>query len=161
MAPCNIPHNIATVTSMVFLTISEAPFREDIKRKNSPPLNTGRDLSVNPIFRFLDERNRRAFNFSWKYRKGVDPIAKLELGMIFATPGVLRTVTEEERLDALRRHASGDWGEVDEEDKLANDNALETGERILSAYTSKGGVKFWIITEADRTITTILLPEDY
>jgi len=93
--------------------------------------------------------------------EGVGRIAKFELGEIFATPEVLQVVPEEERLDALRRHASGDWGEVDEADKLANDNALQTGERILSAYTSKGGVKFWIITEADRTITTILLPEDY
>jgi hypothetical protein len=146
---------------MVFLTISEAPFRKDIKRKNSPLFNTGRDLSVNPIFRFLDERNRRAFNFSWKYRKGVDPIAKLELGMIFATPEVLQVVPEEERLDALRRHASGDWGEVDEEDRLANDNALRTGERILSIYTSSNGKKFWIVTEADRSKTILLLPEDY
>ena len=56
---------------------------------------------------------------------------------------------------------TGDWGELDEEDKTANDEALKTGERLLSAYKSATGTKFWIITEADRSVTTILMPEDY
>jgi len=63
--------------------------------------------------------------------------------------------------EALQRHVAGDWGELDEEDKKANDGALQTGERLLSAYQSATGTKFWIITEADRSVTTVLLPEDY
>ena len=55
----------------------------------------------------------------------------------------------------------GDWGELDEEDKKANDQALQTGERLLSAYRTANGTKFWIITEADRASTCVLLPEDY
>ncbi len=57
--------------------------------------------------------------------------------------------------------ASGDWGEVCVEDWDANELALQNGTRLLSTYTSTAGIKFWIITEWDRSITTILLPEDY
>ena len=59
------------------------------------------------------------------------------------------------------RHMAGDWGEVDAEDKAANDLALMDGSRLLSAYTTTKGQKLWIITEADRSVTTILLPSDY
>lgn len=60
----------------------------------------------------------------------------------------------------LARHLSGDWGEVDSEDKQANDDAVKCGSRILSAYTLND-TKFWIITEWDRSVTTFLLPEEY
>jgi hypothetical protein len=83
------------------------------------------------------------------------------LGMLVATPNALANVSSEEIQKALQRHVSGDWGELDEEDKKANDEALQSGERLLSAYKSATGTKFWIITEADRSVTTILLPEDY
>jgi hypothetical protein len=83
------------------------------------------------------------------------------LGMIVATPNALANVSSEEIQRALQRHVTGDWGELDAEDKKANDEALQTGERLLSAYKSATGTKFWIITEADRSSTTILLPEDY
>ena len=62
---------------------------------------------------------------------------------------------------ALSRHASGDWGEVCEEDWQSNDEALELGTRLLSSYISRSGEKFWIITEHDRSATTILLPLEY
>ena len=61
----------------------------------------------------------------------------------------------------LQRHVAGDWGEVCAEDKQSNDHALVEGTRILSAYRAADGTKFWIITEADRSVTTVLLPEDY
>jgi hypothetical protein len=64
-------------------------------------------------------------------------------------------------LQALRRHARGDWGEVGVEDQRANDRAVQDGGRLLSAYSTKTNVKFWIITEADRSATTVLLPEEY
>jgi hypothetical protein len=60
----------------------------------------------------------------------------------------------------LGRHVRGDWGDLDDEDKQRNDEALTLGSRIFSAYLVKG-VKFWVITEADRSVTTILLPEEY
>jgi hypothetical protein len=61
---------------------------------------------------------------------------------------------------ALRRHHAGDWGDVDDEDQTANDMAVMQGERLLSAYQCMG-TKIWIITEADRSVTTFLLPEEY
>ena len=59
------------------------------------------------------------------------------------------------------QHQSGAWGELDAEDRQTNDQALVEGMRILSAYVAANGTKFWIITEADRSVTTVLLPEDY
>ena len=83
------------------------------------------------------------------------------LGRIVATPGLLEAVPNEEMLQALQRHARGDWGEIDAEDVRENELSLEEGFRLLSAYTSATGVKFWIVTEADRSATTFLLPEEY
>jgi hypothetical protein len=80
-----------------------------------------------------------------------------------ATPGALHALAQagENALLYLARHASGDWGEVSPEDACANELARETDERILSAYRLRGGTKLWIITEADRSLTCILLPEEY
>jgi hypothetical protein len=67
----------------------------------------------------------------------------------------------DEVLLAVARHARGDWGEVPPEDQVANERALARRCRLLSAYRARDGTRFWIITEADRSVTTILLPEDY
>lgn len=83
------------------------------------------------------------------------------LGRIFATPGALAVLGPEDILLALHRHAAGDWGDVGEEDKKANQAALKDGARLLSAYVSRAGVSFWVITEADRSVTTVLLPGEY
>lgn len=87
----------------------------------------------------------------------------LALGQVVATPGALHALAlaEEHYLPYLLRHAVGDWGEISSEDARANDRAREEGERLLSAYRLRGGTKFWIITEADRSSTCILLPEEY
>ncbi|WP_186125964.1 hypothetical protein [Burkholderia gladioli] len=61
----------------------------------------------------------------------------------------------------LARHIHGDWGKLPAEDLAANELALLTGQRLLSSYDLPGDRKIWIITEADRSLTTILLPEDY
>ncbi|AXE91060.1 hypothetical protein [Paraburkholderia terricola] len=61
----------------------------------------------------------------------------------------------------LARHIHGDWGELPAEDLAANELALLSGKRLLSSYAIPGGGKVWLITEADRALTTILLPEDY
>lgn len=85
---------------------------------------------------------------------------KLKLGELLITPNAKRSINLQDALKALIRHQNGDYGVVSEEDKEANREALVTGDRLLSAYLDRNGVKFWIITEADRYCTTILLPED-
>jgi len=83
------------------------------------------------------------------------------LGRIVATPNALAQVPIVEIHQALARHVQGDWGDLDKEDQGRNNAALRDGERLLSAYTTTTGRKYWIITEATREITTILMPEDY
>jgi hypothetical protein len=61
----------------------------------------------------------------------------------------------------LTRHANGDWGEIDEHDRKANEYALDHGLRVMSVYTLSSGERIWVVTEADRSSTTILLPEEY
>lgn len=86
------------------------------------------------------------------------------LGSVVATPDALSALAEanESAMPLLTRHQSGDWGELCEEDKVLNDEAVNNGSRILSSFVLKAtGQKVWIITEADRSSTTILLPENY
>ncbi len=85
----------------------------------------------------------------------------LALGRVVATPGALDCLAQDDIRSAIKRHRVGDWGEVNQEDKQENDFAFSRELRILSAYRSSNGSKFWIITEADRSATTILLPEEY
>lgn len=85
----------------------------------------------------------------------------LECGVLVATTGVLENVPQWDIDRALRRHFSHDWGEVCTDDWKLNDEALEFNQRILSAYTARNGVKFWIITEWNRSATTVLLPGEY
>ena len=85
----------------------------------------------------------------------------LRTGRLAATPAVLDSDPKPELLSAFERHMRGDWGEVSESDWNANDLALRDGTRLLSVYRSSDDIKFWIITEADRSYTTILLPSDY
>ncbi len=85
------------------------------------------------------------------------------LGQIVSTPGFLEAIarTKEDTAAFLSRHVAGDWGDLVDEDLRANDYAIEGGARILSAYYLADGTKFWIITEADRSLTTLLLPSEY
>ena len=86
-----------------------------------------------------------------------------ELGQIVATPGALKALEEsgQSALPFLARHAACDWGDVDAEDRRSNNRAVSEGTRILSDYSLPGGWRLWIITEADRSATTLLLPEEY
>ena len=86
---------------------------------------------------------------------------KFQLGQIVATPGAMSTFTPEAMADYLKRHASGDWGKLDAMDKEQNEHALEHGWRILSNFENESGDRLYIITEADRSVTTLLLPEEY
>ena len=88
---------------------------------------------------------------------------KFPSGQIVATPGALDALDSAEQTahEFLSRHFAGDWGEVDAEDAEENELSVKEGFRILSAYKTNKGVKLWIITEADRSATTILLPDEY
>ena len=86
---------------------------------------------------------------------------KFTPGQIVATQGALTELKQGEITKALSRHLRGDWGEVDDEDREANEFALADGERLFSVYTTRDGICFWIITEADRSATTVLLPDEY
>ena len=85
------------------------------------------------------------------------------LGRLFATPGAIMAAgkAEDNLITYLNRHATGVWGELSQDDRLANSQALKDGLRLLSAYRLKDGTKIWIITEADRSATTVLLPDEY
>lgn len=86
-----------------------------------------------------------------------------ELGQLLATPGALKAMEDADQGPAvfLARHCDGDWGDVDAEDQAENELSIREGFRILSAYRTVKGVKLWVITEADRSATTILLPDEY
>lgn len=83
------------------------------------------------------------------------------LGSVVITATANECLNQTEVQSAIRRHINGDWGNLDSDDANANESALNHGGRILSSYISSDETKFWIITEADRSSTTILLPEDY
>ena len=86
-----------------------------------------------------------------------------ELGQIVATPGALAAIKKagQQPGEFLTRHINRDWGDLDEEDRKENEYSLERGFRLLSAYKTNAGDRLWIITEADRSVTTLLLPEEY
>jgi len=93
---------------------------------------------------------------------------KLTLGQIVATPAALAAIeaSGQNPSEFLARHANKDWGELDDEDERLNDEAVQDGSRILSAYHTSDGTKIWIITDAEgddgqRACTTVLLPEEY
>jgi len=86
---------------------------------------------------------------------------RFPLGAFYMTPGAIENVKPSEVQYLLQRHASCDWGDCGEEDWAFNCYALIEGTRIFSVYTTENGSKVWIITEADRSYTTMLLPSEY
>jgi hypothetical protein len=88
---------------------------------------------------------------------------KFASGTLVATPGALQAFEQsgESPLTYLQRHLCGDWGDVDVHDRAENEYSLQDGFRLLSAYRLSSGESIWIITEADRSSTCILLPEEY
>ena len=85
------------------------------------------------------------------------------LGQTVATPGALDALAKagQEPSAFLSRHVRGDWGEISDGDRQMNDEGVIAGDRLLSAYTLSTGVKIWVITEADRSATSLILPEEY
>jgi hypothetical protein len=93
--------------------------------------------------------------------EAIEPL--FELGQLVGTPSAIKALkdAEQDPLELLYRHVTGDWGTLDEEDKKENEFSVEHGFRILSSYELETGVKIWLITEADRSATTFLLPDEY
>jgi hypothetical protein len=92
-----------------------------------------------------------------------EPVLPFPLGLLAATPGALKVLKANGVIPMrlIARHSLGDWGNVGPDDARANDNALHSGTRILSSYQLADGAKVWVITEADRSSTTVLLPTEY
>ena len=90
-------------------------------------------------------------------------LPKFSLGRIVATPGALEALEEANQnpFEFLERHRAGDWGDLCEEDKSENEFSVRNGFRILSAYRTRNNVTIWVITEADRSVTTLLRPHEY
>jgi hypothetical protein len=88
---------------------------------------------------------------------------KFSIGQLVATPGALAAVEQsgDNLACFIRRHVQGDWGELCADDVQENEFSLKNGLRLLSAYRLKDGTKIWVITEPDRSATTVLLPEEY
>ena len=89
--------------------------------------------------------------------------SRFPLGRVLATPGALETLQKagQQPQEFLDRHSQCDWGELDSHDIRENEISLQSGFRLLSSYTTAAGDRLWIITEADRSATTLLLPEEY
>jgi len=99
-------------------------------------------------------------------QKGVNMTVAINMGRLLMTRGVNDLVAEDEAfakfvMSSLTRHQRGDWGELTDDDKQENELSLKAGYRLLSAYEAKGLPKIWTITEADRSATTILFPDEY
>jgi hypothetical protein len=86
---------------------------------------------------------------------------KFDLGQLVITPAALEAVPADDICNAINRHVCGDFGDLDDADKKENEFALRAGLRVMSAYRASNGNKFWLITEASRELTTVLLPSDY
>lgn len=86
---------------------------------------------------------------------------RFALGNVYVTRRVSEELANEEIQAILERHANGDWGLVSDEDREANEHALDNGLRLLSSYVTASGLKLWVITEADRSATTMLFPSEY
>jgi len=122
------------------------------------PMATGQ---ANGLLELLQSSNENTTN--------QEATVKFPLGALVATRGCIAAIPDAEIQAAVKRHASGDWGDVSDEDKKANDQALVNvtspmsfdGTRLLSSYKAADGTVFWIITEWDRSVTTVLLPEEY
>lgn len=88
-------------------------------------------------------------------------VGRFPIGSFYMTPGAIEATEPSEVTSLLQRHAACDWGDCCEEDWASNCNALHEGGRLFSVYYSSKGEKLWLITEADRSASTLLLPSEY
>jgi hypothetical protein len=139
-------------------------FLEDVEPDDGGP--DGDDVTQESDQGEEDESDEEAYSaeeFEKVKRERVESTAGplFELGQVASTPGALSALTREDIARALARHHRGDWGDVGRHDWRENEASLKEGFRLLSAYRSEKGEKFWVITEADRSATTVLLPSEY
>jgi hypothetical protein len=134
---------------------------KEVKHNEGPGKRCNASLTHAPNFHPQQEENSMLRQNSNITRPNIG--ARFAIGQVFITPGA------QEALDAagqtaiqfLRRHVSMDWGEVSEEDAQENELALREGFRLLSAYRTSAGTRIWIITESDRSFSTVLRPDEY
>lgn len=86
---------------------------------------------------------------------------KFNVNQVVVTRSAAEALNGTQIYCGLQLHQLGKWGDICEEDRLANEDALNHGGRLMSVYTTGSGLVFWIITEWDRSVTTVLLPDDY
>jgi hypothetical protein len=128
---------------------------------------TERNAIIKQIDGFLSIVNQEQKSFWLKFRRKLEILNESEilfnLGNVFLTVGARETLNESNQnpIEFLSRHQSGDWGTIGKEDAQENELSVKEGFRILSAYKTNKDVKIWIITEADRSSTTLLLPSEY
>ncbi len=91
----------------------------------------------------------------------MDSSSKFPHGRVVVTSNAAESLSVEDMAVALGRHLQGDWGDLAAPNRQDNERGLLQGCRLLSAYQTRTGLRFWIITEPDRSVTTVLLPEDY
>ena len=126
-----------------------------------------RKAIIKQINSFLSIVSPDAKTFWLKFRRKLEMLNEsnvlFSLGSVYLTIGAKEALTESSQLpnEFLARHQSGDWGDICEDDKRENELSVKEGFRILSSYKTSKDVKLWLITEADRSSTTLLLPEDY
>lgn len=157
----------ATTTRAAFLLVgtdAEGETRESTHSSLEQAITVGRECSKQDgtglAWRSWDVWGNHPKTGEWS-PLACSILAKFKLGRIVATPNALSRLRNEDILKAIGRHQAGDWGDTDNHDRQANDRALVEGTRLLSVYHAANGVTFWIITEADRSSTCILIPEDY
>ena len=115
----------------------------------------------------MAERDTEAAESEGRMNRATDVPATdvlFPFGQLVATPGALEVLRRNPSVSlwtCLSRHLTGDWGDVDEHDRAENELSLREGFRLLSAYSLPDGKRIWIITEADRSATTLLLPDEY
>lgn len=117
------------------------------------------EIAASWIDDFCPEPASEAPAPEWPTTSLTEPL--FSLGRTIATPGALDAISAEEIAWAISRHERGDWGLVDDHDRAENERSLHAGFRLMSVYQTTSGVRFWIITEADRSATTVLLPDEY
>ena len=88
-------------------------------------------------------------------------MGKFKLGRTLITPGAMEEIHPEDLMRGMQRHVRGDWGDCGTDDWALNDAAVHDGTRLLSVYHDRAGTAFWVITEADRSSTTVILPSEY
>lgn len=91
----------------------------------------------------------------------IDRGPRFPLGRVIITRRASTAIPREDVMAALERFARGDWGEVDRHDAAENEQALQDGGRLLAVFYSSRGVSFWFISEADRSVTSVILPDEY